>query len=154
MGLQHIRRFTPPWVGESGTTFCGRKINPRTRLITVDDCQAALAEAINMGDALPGMPVAAVTNNVSHMSDKVFVMMCRTAEACRPCVKDIPVMRSWETDPVECLAQHAHFMTYQSPEDRAEWRNVVHAISSLVALHPAEFRREKALIALRGGMPG
>ncbi len=150
MGLHHIRRFTPPWVGESGTTFCGRPISSKMRLITVEGCQAALAAAIGMADTLPGMPAAAVTNKVIHMGDSAFKIMCKAAEACQPCVRDIPIMHSWDQDPVKCLAQHASFMTYQSPQDQARWRDTVHAIASVVALNADEFKREMAHAALRG----
>src|ERR1043165_190708 len=145
MAARHIRRFVPPWCRESQKTFCKKSITPGPRLVSVDELDAASIEHFTS-------PVRRVS---AWVGDETKRRVCQTLDVCRLCMNQVSELRSWDEDPVQCMAQHAaHTAEWRHPAERIQALAELMTIAHLIGAHREEFeqtlRRESTLLTLRG----
>lgn len=144
MATRHVRRFVPPWCGESQNAFCATRITDDTVLVGIPELEALSEEHLKV----PLRRVAA------WVGDATLKRVCSVIDVCQRCLRAYKELRSWDEDPLLCMAQHAAFVAGRRViDDRiellAELMTIAHLIEANQDTYAATLLREKALLVIR-----
>lgn len=153
MVVQHVRRNAPPWAADPQHTFCNRKITPAVRLNTIQQLQEEM-DRQRGAEPLPDMPKGVWVGDLVGTS--AYAALCKAIQVCQLCMKLATYMRSWEQNPLLCMAQHAEFTAeFSDPHVRARGLADLKAVQQLIRENQDRFAeiagREHALLSLNIG---